>query len=75
VALAVAGLATHQVYPFFAVAMALASPRTHPGPATSFLPTARAVKAFYAVAGAQKITSRLLHYDEQSWVVTAPVLP
>ena len=42
-ALAMAGLAT-QVYALFAVAVALGGPRTTPGPANPFLPTARAAK-------------------------------
>jgi hypothetical protein len=42
-ALAMAGLAT-QVYAVFAVAVALGGPRTPPGPAKSFSPTACAVK-------------------------------
>ena len=42
-ALAMAGLAT-QVHAVFAVAVALGGPRTPPGPANPFLPTARAAK-------------------------------
>jgi hypothetical protein len=42
-ALALAGLAT-QVHALFAVAVALGGPRTTPGPANPFLPTARAAK-------------------------------
>jgi hypothetical protein len=42
-ALAMAGLAT-QVHAVFAVAVALGGPRTPPGPANPFSPTARAAK-------------------------------
>ena len=42
-ALALAGLAI-QVHAVFAVAVALGGPRTTPGPANPFLPTARAAK-------------------------------
>ena len=42
-ALALAGLAI-QVHVLFAVAVALGGPRTPPGPANPFLPTARAAK-------------------------------
>ena len=46
-----AAMAT-QVNPFFAVAVALTSHRTPPGPANPASPTARAVKAFCHVVGA-----------------------
>ena len=51
VALAMAGLAT-QVYAVFAVAVALGGPRTPPGPANPFLPTARAAKTLRGACAA-----------------------
>jgi hypothetical protein len=50
-ALAMAGLAT-QVYALFAVAVALGGPRTPPGPANPFLPTARAAKTLRGACAA-----------------------
>ena len=50
-ALAMAGLAT-QVYVLFAVAVALGGPRTPPGHANPFLPTARAAKTLRGACAA-----------------------
>ena len=50
-ALALAGLAI-QVHAVFAVAVALGGPRTTPGPANPFLPTARAAKTLRGACAA-----------------------